>query len=202
MWLGSVRWRYCNFFLGPPRYALVVSCTFLTHCVVVYSAFSYLHVLHYNLNILRFYSFKRIPDVITTQIRAKGADVGTIGLRVCVCVCVCLLPGVVCCRDVRAALLTFSMKWKVSDASGVFGGAFSFSEDGQPCIIDHKTLLQCYFIFQAQLMVNLFVLFLFFLFFLSGGLWINACTVLVDCVFVMCNVFLLRAPPSLTLCCL
>lgn len=31
---------------------------------------------------------------------------------------------------------------------------FLFSEDGQPCIIDYKTLLQCYFIFPAQLTVN------------------------------------------------
>lgn len=37
-----------------------------------------------------------------------------------------------------------------------------FSEDGQPCIIDYKTLLQCYFIFQAQLVVNWgFIVFIF-----------------------------------------
>lgn len=40
--------------------------------------------------------------------------------------CTCLLPRVMYCRDVHAAPLTFSMKWKVSDASGVFGGAFLF----------------------------------------------------------------------------
>lgn len=65
------------------------------------------------------------------QIGIEGANAETM-------VCMCLLPGVMYCGDVDAALLTFSMKWKVSDASGLFGGAFLFSEDGQSCIIDYK----------------------------------------------------------------
>lgn len=37
-------------------------------------------------------------------------------------------------------LPTFSMKRKVCDASGAFGGPFSSPGDGRPCIIDHTTL--------------------------------------------------------------
>lgn len=44
----------------------------------------------------------------------------------CKIFCICLLPRAVHCGDIHAALLTFSMKWKGSDASGAFGGAFSF----------------------------------------------------------------------------
>lgn len=54
--------------------------------------------------------------------------------------CMRPLPAAVDCRDVFAAPPTFSMKWKVSDASGAFGGPFSSPGDGRPCIIDHKTL--------------------------------------------------------------
>lgn len=92
------------------------------------------------------------------QIGMEGANAETM-------VCICLLPGVMYCGDVDAALLTFSMKWKVSDASGLFGGAFPFSEDGQSCIIDYKntpamlfhlssllwTSIVCFFFFGKQI---------------------------------------------------
>lgn len=66
--------------------------------------------------------------------------------------CVWLLP--VLCGNVRPASLTFSMKWNVRDASGVFGGVFSFPKMDSHALLITKTLLQSHFIFQAQLTVN------------------------------------------------
>lgn len=61
-------------------------------------------------------------------------------------------------------------------------GLFSFSEDGQPCIIDYKTLLQCYFISIAKLTRNWG--FIYFCFFIPDSVCIM-CAPLV-CVCVWC----------------
>lgn len=88
-------------------------------------------MLHCNLQAMIYTDYKILCVYMNTQICMEGANAETM-------VCMRLLPGVMYCGDVDAALLTFSMKWKVSDASGLFGGAFLFSEDGQSCIIDYK----------------------------------------------------------------
>ena len=70
-------------------------------------------------------------------------------------------------------------------------GLFSFSEDGQPCIIDYKTLLQCYFISITQLTRNWG--FIYFRFFIPD----SVCIMCAPCVCVCARVCVMFAylPP-------